>query len=135
MTLPPLLYDVEPSLDGSRLSPADPQIPVPGIGVRADGLKPDRGDDPAIRTLARYTPAGYTGETERRYRIVETRSFTVPDMTCGHCKQAVTEEVSRVAGVRGVEVDLDTKLVLVRGEALDDGALREAIEEAGYEVA
>jgi copper chaperone len=66
---------------------------------------------------------------------METHSFTVPDMTCGHCKQAVTEEVSRVAGVQGVDVDLDTKLVLVRGEALDDGALREAIEEAGYEVA
>jgi copper chaperone len=66
---------------------------------------------------------------------METRSFTVPDMTCGHCKKAVTEEVSRVAGVQGVDVDLDTKLVLVRGEALDDGALREAIEEAGYEVA
>jgi cation transport ATPase len=28
---------------------------------------------------------------------METRSYTVPDMTCGHCKQAVTEEVSKIA--------------------------------------
>ena len=66
---------------------------------------------------------------------METRNYTVPDMSCGHCKQAVTEEVSKVAGVESVDVDLDTKLVLVRGEHLDDAALREAIEEAGYEAA
>ena len=66
---------------------------------------------------------------------METRSYTVPNMTCGHCKKAVTEEVSKVDGVAEVDVDLDTKLVLVRGEGLDDAALREAIEEAGYEAA
>jgi copper chaperone CopZ len=66
---------------------------------------------------------------------METRSYTVPDMSCGHCKQAVTEEISKVAGVEGVDVDLDTKLVLVRGEGLDDAAVRAAIEEAGYEAA
>jgi copper chaperone len=66
---------------------------------------------------------------------METRSYTVPGMTCGHCKQAVSEEVSKIAGVEGVEVDLDTRLVLVRGADLEDAALRHAIEEAGYEAA
>jgi len=66
---------------------------------------------------------------------METRTYTVPDMSCGHCKQAVTEEVSKVPGVATVDVDLETKLVLVGGEGLDDAALREAIEEAGYEAA
>jgi copper chaperone CopZ len=36
--------------------------------------------------------------------------------------------------VEGVEVDLDTKLVTVTGEDLDDLRLRAAIEEAGYEA-
>jgi copper chaperone len=66
---------------------------------------------------------------------METRSYMVPGMHCDHCKAAVTEEVSQVAGVDAVEVDLDTKLVLVRGEGLDDAALGAAIEEAGYEAA
>jgi copper chaperone len=66
---------------------------------------------------------------------VATLFYTVPDLSCGRCKRAVTEEVSKVAGVEGVDVDLDRKLVLVRGEDLDDAALREAIEEAGYEAA
>ena len=61
--------------------------------------------------------------------------FTVLEMSCGHCKAAVTREISAVAGVHSVDVDLDTKLVTVTGEQLDDEALRAAIEEAGYEAA
>jgi copper chaperone CopZ len=56
-------------------------------------------------------------------------------MHCGHCERAVREEVSAVAGVNSVDVDLETKLVTVTGESLDDAALRAAIEEAGYEAA
>jgi copper chaperone CopZ len=37
--------------------------------------------------------------------------------------------------VRAVDVDLDAKVVTIRGEALSDEALRDAIEEAGYEAA
>jgi copper chaperone len=62
-------------------------------------------------------------------------TYTVPDMSCGHCKQAVSSELERVAGVRKVEVDLDTKRVVVRGDDLDDASLRAAIAEAGYEAA
>jgi copper chaperone len=62
-------------------------------------------------------------------------TYTVPAMSCGHCKQAVSAELAAVAGVDTVDVDLDTKLVTVRGPDLDDSALRAAIEEAGYEAA
>lgn len=60
--------------------------------------------------------------------------YTVPDMSCGHCTTAVRSQVTLVPGVREVEIDLDTKRVLVRGEGLDDASLRAAIEEAGYEA-
>jgi copper chaperone len=62
-------------------------------------------------------------------------TYTVPAMSCGHCKQAVSAELVAVAGVDTVDVDLDTKLVTVRGRDLDDNALRAAIEEAGYKAA
>jgi len=65
----------------------------------------------------------------------DTITYTVSDMTCGHCKQAVTQEVSAVEGVDSVEVDLDTKLVTVVGSSLDDAKLRAAIDDAGYEAA
>jgi copper chaperone CopZ len=62
-------------------------------------------------------------------------TYTVAGMSCGHCKAAVTEEVEQVTGVEGVDVDLDSKLVVVRGENVSDDAVRAAIREAGYEAA
>jgi copper chaperone len=66
---------------------------------------------------------------------VEARTYTLPGMSCGHCTAAVADELTRVQGVDSVDVDLDTKLVVVHGEHLDDAALRAAIDEAGYEAA
>ena len=63
------------------------------------------------------------------------RMYTVPGMHCGHCTSAVEREIAQVAGVKSVTADLDTKRVLVRGETLDDAAIRAAIDEAGYDVA
>jgi len=60
--------------------------------------------------------------------------YSVPGMHCDHCVAAVTEEVSGVAGVESVDVDLETKLVVVHGSGLDDAALRAAIDEAGYDA-
>ena len=65
----------------------------------------------------------------------DTLIYTVPDMHCGHCERAVSEEASAVAGVESVTVDLDSKRVTVIGTGLDDAKLRAAIEEAGYEAA
>lgn len=66
---------------------------------------------------------------------MEARSYVVPGMHCAHCTAAVRDEVSAVSGVESVLVDLETKRVTVTGEALDDGAIRAAIQEAGYDVA
>ena len=62
-------------------------------------------------------------------------TYTVPDMSCGHCKAVVSSELQEVVGVSGVEVDLDTKRVVVSGDQLDDAVLRAAIAAAGYEAA
>ncbi len=60
--------------------------------------------------------------------------YLVEGMSCGHCEAAVGDEVGQVPGVRSVEIDLDTKLVLIRGEVIDDAAVRAAIDAAGYEA-
>lgn len=61
-------------------------------------------------------------------------TYTVPGMSCAHCRAAITEEVDGVEGVESVDVDLDTKLVTVRGESVQDESVREAIGKAGYDV-
>ena len=66
---------------------------------------------------------------------METREYTVRGMHCKHCEASVKDEVSSVPGVSQVLVDLRRKRVEVRGAALDDAAIRAAIEDAGYEAA
>ena len=62
-------------------------------------------------------------------------TYTVSGMSCEHCKQAVTAEISELAGVREVAVDLSTGRVRVSGSDLDDAAIRVAVDEAGYQAA
>ena len=65
---------------------------------------------------------------------IDERSDTVSGMTCNHCVLSVREEVSEVAGVKAVEIDLDSGRLSVSGATLNDHAIRQAVAEAGYEV-
>lgn len=63
-------------------------------------------------------------------------TYAVSGMTCGHCVQAVSGELSKLDGVTGVDVDLATGAVTVTSEApLAEADVREAVDEAGYELA
>lgn len=62
-------------------------------------------------------------------------SYRVKGMTCGHCVAAVTQELSKLDGVSGVEVDLATGRVTVEtAQPLASDAVAAAVDEAGYEV-
>jgi copper ion binding protein len=63
------------------------------------------------------------------------QTYTVEGMSCEHCAAAVTAEVGELPGVSGVEVDLASGAVLVRGSEIDGDAVRAAVEEAGYSLA
>ncbi len=65
---------------------------------------------------------------------MHTITYSVPGVSCAHCRHAITTEVSTVPGVASVEVDLEAKTVTVSGEPLDEPAIVAAIDEAGYEV-
>jgi copper chaperone len=64
----------------------------------------------------------------------QDRDYAVKGMTCEHCVMSVTEEVEQVPGVSGVDVDLNSGLMVVRGDGFSDDAIRDAVDEAGYEV-
>lgn len=64
-----------------------------------------------------------------------TRQYTVVGMTCGHCVASVVEEVGRLDGVTGVDVDLASGGLTVASEGpLEDAAVAAAVVEAGYGV-
>ena len=64
---------------------------------------------------------------------MDTIAFTVPGMTCGHCEAAVKGEIGKLAGIASVDVNLDTKAVVVTGDALDRDSIFAAVDEAGFE--
>jgi len=64
---------------------------------------------------------------------MQTIEFQVTGMTCEHCERAVTEEVTRVAGVRDVTVSAADGVLSVSADgAVDDAAVLAAVDEAGY---
>jgi copper chaperone CopZ len=67
-----------------------------------------------------------------------TAVYTVTGMTCDHCVSAVTDELTALPGVQDVQVDLvaggeSTVTVTSEGPLADD-AVRDAVDEAGYEL-
>ncbi len=65
-----------------------------------------------------------------------TTTYDVTGMTCGHCVQAVTDEVSALPGVKAVSVELApgaaSQVTVVSDQPLDTDAVRGAVDEAGY---
>ena len=57
----------------------------------------------------------------------------IEGMSCGHCKAAVEKALQAVAGVENAVVDLEKKQAVVTGNAAME-AMREAVEDAGYDV-
>lgn len=67
--------------------------------------------------------------------MATTSTFQVQGMTCGHCVSSVQSEVAAIDGVTAVDVDLATGQLTVTSDApVDANAVREAVDEAGYEV-
>jgi copper chaperone len=111
----PCRLDLHPArhLDGLR---PEAILAVFGNAVGWGCLIPSRGIEPRGGAMTEVT-------------------YSVPGIHCDHCGMSIREEVSEVDGVEGVDVDLESKFVTIRGRELDDAALRAAIEEAGYEAA
>jgi copper chaperone len=64
-----------------------------------------------------------------------TLSYTVPNISCGHCVHTIKTELSQVPGLRRIEVDAMTKRVDVEFEApATDESLRRALAEIDYPV-
>ncbi|WP_424213711.1 heavy-metal-associated domain-containing protein [Streptomyces sp. BI20] len=65
-----------------------------------------------------------------------TTVYKVTGMSCGHCEGAVSKELSALDGVTSVTAVAAAGEVTVISEVpLDEAAVREAVDEAGFELA
>ncbi|GAT71974.1 heavy-metal-associated domain-containing protein [Microbacterium hydrocarbonoxydans] len=64
---------------------------------------------------------------------MNTTTYAVTGMTCGHCEGSVRSEVAKVEGVTGIQVSAASgSLVVTSDTVLDDAAVLAAVDEAGY---
>ena len=62
-------------------------------------------------------------------------TITVSGMTCGHCVNHVSEEISKIPGVVSVDITLETGAVLISSTLdIDTRAVEAAVVETGYEL-
>lgn len=103
----------------------------------------------AETSLAYHTPQGYcewwanihlpTAAIEGDHSM-STTTFGVTGLTCGHCVNAIKEEVSEIAGVESVDIELvkggESTVTVNASSAISREAFTEALAEAGdnYQV-
>ncbi|MET9971417.1 cation transporter [Streptomyces sp. NPDC006356] len=64
-----------------------------------------------------------------------TAVYKVSGMSCGHCEGAVSGEISELPGVSSVKAVASTgEVTVVSAAALDEEAVRSAVDEAGFEL-
>jgi copper chaperone len=67
------------------------------------------------------------------------KNIKVAGMTCDHCVKAVTEELSKISGVTGINIELNTDtptpVNIVADIDISNADITAAIEEAGYTIA
>ena len=68
----------------------------------------------------------------------QTTTFSVDGMTCGHCVDSVSEELTAIDGVKDVTVELhaggSSAVTVVHDQPLSAEQIEAAVEEAGYAV-
>ena len=65
---------------------------------------------------------------------METK-FTVPEISCGHCKETIVSTVNSLENVEAVNVDIDQKSVEVKSSSdLDLSLVSNMLDEQGYTV-
>lgn len=62
------------------------------------------------------------------------KTYRVTGMTCEHCEASVREEVELLTGVSSAAADRTAKSLVVRGDQLDDTAIKAAVDAIGYEL-
>ena len=61
--------------------------------------------------------------------------FTVPEISCGHCKDTIESTLNNVESIDSVSVDIEKKSVeVVSSSNLDMISVSELLDEQGYTV-
>lgn len=67
---------------------------------------------------------------------MQSKTFTVPNISCGHCTHTIEMELADIVGVTSVKADLDSRQVVVEwGEPATWEQIETLLAEINYPVA
>ena len=67
---------------------------------------------------------------------MEKKTFTVPNISCGHCVMSIKNELSELEGVKSVDGNPETKSIDVEWDApITEDKLIETLKEINYPAA
>jgi len=62
------------------------------------------------------------------------KEILIEGMSCSHCSESVKKALSKIEGVKEVNVDLNKKIAVVDADNVDDDVLAGAVNDAGFEA-
>lgn len=62
------------------------------------------------------------------------KTYSVPDMSCGHCKASILEALGKAAPQAAVSVDLEARRISV-DDSLDASVVVATLDEIGFDAA
>lgn len=95
---------------------------------------------PASASSAQSSSAQSEESATPKETDMNTQTYSVNGMTCGHCEQAVTGELKALDGVSDVSVDLvaggTSSVTVTSSQPLAEAQIASALDEAGnYQLA
>jgi copper chaperone len=64
---------------------------------------------------------------------MQTITYTIPNISCGHCIHTIKTEVSEIAGVKSVEGDQNSKMVTITFDTpANEVQIKELLKEIDY---
>jgi copper chaperone CopZ len=89
----------------------------------------------SIRLKAPNGRHNQKNEHERK-RIMEKQTFTIPNISCGHCTRTIENELKELEGVIGVSSSIEQKTVTVQWQApMTLEKLKSTLKEINYPAA
>jgi copper chaperone len=66
---------------------------------------------------------------------MEKKTFTIENISCGHCLMTIKNELGEIAGIRAVDGNIDTKTITVEWEAPASlNTIKAKLKEINYPV-
>jgi copper chaperone len=67
---------------------------------------------------------------------MESKTFSIPNISCGHCVMTIRRELSDLAGVNSVDGDVESKTVSVAWDApASEDGIKALLAEINYPAA